>query len=139
MKGTPLPTKLQEKLREDAVFDPSPQIANALAAQYISSTSAKKTAFQSVHNMMDFNYKEDNILKVDAAVNMIKAQDLRKRTKGQFDQAKVNSPNQNFTKDIEWLHKANPEAQAIEKKWFDRDHFFLDKKHQSKILQDIVT
>ena len=51
----------------------------------------------------------------------------------------MNSPNQNFTKDIKWLHKANPEAIAMEKKWFERDHFFLEKKHQSKILQDIVT
>lgn len=50
----------------------------------------------------------------------------------------MNSPNHNFTRDIKWLHKANPEAVAIENKWFERDRFFLDKKHHSKILQNIV-
>ena len=32
--------------------------------------------------MMDFNYKEENVLKVEAAVGKIEARDLRKRTKG---------------------------------------------------------
>jgi hypothetical protein len=67
------------------------------------------------------------------------AKDLRTRTKGQFDQEKVNSPNQNFSQDIKWLHKANPEAVSIENKFKERDEFFLKKKHQSKMLQDIVT
>ena len=139
MKGTPLPIKLADKLKEDAIFDPNPQITNALASSYISNTSAKKTAHQSIHDMMDYNYKEENFLEVDAAVNKIDPRELRTRTKGQFDQTKVNSPNQNFTRDIKWLHKANPEAVAQEKKFFERDHFFLAKKHHSKVLQDIVT
>ena len=68
MKGTPLPMKLADKLREDAIFDPNPQITNALASSYISNTSAKKTAYQSLNTMMDYKYKEENILKIDAAV-----------------------------------------------------------------------
>lgn len=138
MKGTPLPTKLADKLREEAIFDSSPHVVNALRSSFISNSSAKKTAYQSQHYMMDYAYKEENFLKVDAAAKQVDARDLRKKTKGQFDQAKVNSPNHNFTKDIAWLHKANPEAVAIENRWFERDHFFLDKKHKSKILQDIV-
>lgn len=62
MKGTPLPTKLADKLREEAVFDPSSQLANALRSSYISNTSAKKTRFQSNYYMMDYSYKEENIL-----------------------------------------------------------------------------
>ena len=45
MKGTPLPTKLADQLREEAIFDPSAQIENALRTSYISNTSAKKTAY----------------------------------------------------------------------------------------------
>lgn len=138
MRGTPLPTKLADRLREEAIFDPSSSLAAALRSSYISNTSAKKTAYQSSTYMMDYKYKEENLLKVDAAVKEIGAKELRKRTKGQFDQAKVNSPNHNFTKDIQWLHKANPEAVAMENKWLERDRFFLDKKHHSKILQNIV-
>jgi hypothetical protein len=138
MKGSPLPTRLADKLREDAIFDPSGQLASALRSSYISNTSAKKTAYQSQHHMMDFKYKEQNVLKVDAATKETAARDLRKRTKGTFDGAKVNSANHNFSRDIQWLHKANPEAVAIEKKWHERDKFFLDKKHHSKLLQNIV-
>lgn len=112
MKGTPLPTKLADQLREEAIFDSSPQVMNALRPnQYISDVSAKKTGYQSNYYMKDYNYKEENFLKVDAAAKLVDPRDLRKRTKGQFDQAKVNSPNHNFTRDIQWLHKANPEAQ----------------------------
>ena len=78
---------------------------------------------------MDFKYKEENFLKVEQASKQVSPRDLRKKTKGQFDTAKVNTTNQNFTRDIKWLHKANPEAHAIENKFHERDRFFLDKKH----------
>jgi len=55
-------------------------------------------------------------------------------TKGKFADAIAVGPGYNFSRDIGWLKKANPEAAKAEKAYKDRDEFLMDKRRFQKVV-----
>ena len=53
---------------------------------------------------------------------------FRVHTKGKFVDSIAVGPGKNFSRDINWLKKANPEAAKAEKAYLDRDLFLMEKR-----------
>lgn len=120
MKGSPLPLKITNMLRDDAIQNPgtsllrmdSPLLQPGRLPPNINNQIAKKTGYQTNYKFNDYKYKEDSLMELEFGTMKIDPKDLRKRTKGSFNEvtARIASPNQNFSKDLKWINKANPEA-----------------------------
>ena len=46
-------------------------------------------------------------------------------------------PGENYCRDIKWLKKANPQAAQLEKNFYDRDMYLLEKRRFQKVIQCI--
>ena len=55
-------------------------------------------------------------------------------TKGKFVDSIAVGPGKNFSRDINWLKKANPEAAKAEKAYLDRDLFLMEKRRFQKVV-----
>jgi hypothetical protein len=55
-------------------------------------------------------------------------------TKGKFSDSIATGPGANFSRDIGWLKRANPEAATAEKAYLDRDLFLMEKRRFQKVV-----
>ena len=69
--------------------------------------------------------------------NAAKPESNKVKTKGKFSESEAHGPNVNFSRDIGWIKKANPEAAAAEKAFMAREEELMEKRRFQKIIQNV--
>ena len=125
MKGAKYPKKVQDYIKENLIVPPGHGVN-------LTNLSSTKTGFTCSENFKDFEFKKENLMELLKAHG--KVAEYKATTKGKFNEHIAQGPADNFSRDIGWIKKANPEAAIAEKQYMDRDLFLMEKRRFQKIV-----
>ena len=101
----------------------------------MSDLASTKTGFKTTNDFRDFEFKKENLLELLEKHNKVK--EYKATTKGKFNDFVACGAAQNFTRDISWIKKANPEAADAEKIYMEKDLKMIEEKRFGKLMQAV--